>query len=224
MRLKTGFLMRSIAGYLHETPDSYLELENGQREVTITELELLAKLYHVHEIDILEGTADPVVWTETVEKEAELIPFFTIVDNYVKMAKLLEQAREQKPNRNRTEYKVVIAGSRDFNDYPLLKKSCDTILTGKIITHKIIVISGGARGADLLGERYARERGYEIRRFIPDWNKDGRSAGIIRNRKMIDIADGLIAFWDGISRGTRHSIETATRKGIVVNTIYFSNK
>ncbi len=117
------------------------------------------------------------------------------------------------------EFRVIIAGSRDFNDYQLLRDKCDAILSSKRQDSNIIIISGTARGADRLGERYARERGYEIRQFPADWLNDEKKAGPIRNAKMADNADALIAFWDAQSRGTKNMIETAKRKGLFIRTI-----
>ena len=114
---------------------------------------------------------------------------------------------------NKPEFRVIIAGTRDFNDYQLLCDKCDAILSAKRQDSNIIIISGTARGADRLGERYARERGYEIRQFPADWLNDEKKTGPIRNAKMADNADALIAFWDGQSRGPKNMIETAKRKG-----------
>jgi hypothetical protein len=121
--------------------------------------------------------------------------------------------------KSKPEFRVIIAGTRDFSDYQLLRDKCDAILSSKRQNSNIIVVSGTARGADRLGERYARERGYEIRQFPADWLNDEKKAGPIRNAKMADNADALIAFWDGQSRGTKNMIETAKRKGLVIRTI-----
>ena len=120
---------------------------------------------------------------------------------------------------NKPEFRVIIAGTRDFNDYQLLCDKCDAILSAKRQDSNIVIVSGTARGADRLGERYARERGYQIRQFPADWLNDEKKAGPIRNAKMADNADALIAFWDGQSRGTKNMIETAKRKGLVIRTI-----
>ena len=105
-------------------------------------------------------------------------------------------------------YRVIIAGSRTFDNYDLLKHTLDNYLIDK---PDAIVISGGARGADALGERYAKERGLKIERYPADWKKYGRAAGPIRNEQMAARGDALVAFWNGESRGTRHMIETAKR-------------
>ena len=121
------------------------------------------------------------------------------------------------------DFKVIIAGTRDFADYALLREKCDAILSNRRQNSNIVIVSGTARGADRLGERYARERGYQIQRFPADWDRDGNSAGPIRNAKMADNAHALIAFWDGHSRGTKNMIETAASKGLMVRTINYKN-
>jgi len=119
------------------------------------------------------------------------------------------------------DFRVIIAGTRDFSDYGLLKTKCDNILFDKSKACNITVVSGTARGADRLGERYARERGYRLKCFPADWDRDGNAAGPIRNAKMADNADALIAFWDGNSRGTQNMIETATEKNLAVRIINY---
>ena len=116
----------------------------------------------------------------------------------------------------RPSCKERIAGTRTFNDYSLLCSFCDNCLSRKELTHDIIVVSGTARGTDRLGERYAHEKGYEVKRFPADWNNNGRAAGVMRNTDMANYADALIAFWDGHSKGTLNMIETAKRKGLSV--------
>lgn len=119
------------------------------------------------------------------------------------------------------EFRVIIAGTRDFSNYELLKEKCDNILSTKRQDSNIVIVSGTAKGADRLGERYARERGFLLRRFPADWDKDGNKAGPIRNAKMADNADALIAFWDGTSRGTAHMIKTAKEKGLATRVINY---
>ena len=117
-------------------------------------------------------------------------------------------------------YKVIIAGSRDFTDYPLLCSFADQTLAGM---EDIEIVSGGARGADALGEQYARERGYALKVFPAEWKKWGAAAGPIRNGQMAGYADALIAFWDGSSSGTRDMIRKAEEKGLRVHVQMISN-
>ena len=114
--------------------------------------------------------------------------------------------------------KVIIAGGRDFNRYDLLKTKCDRILSK---TKDVIIVTGGAKGADKLGKLYAIENKLEYQTFIPDWDMYGKSAGIIRNELMGDFADVLIAFWDGESRGTKHMIDYMKKLNKPVRIIYY---
>jgi len=82
---------------------------------------------------------------------------------------------------------------------------CDALIGGGDVT----IFSGGADGTDLLGEQYAADRGYPIKKFPADWGLHGKAAGPIRNRQMAERADMLIAFWDGESPGTRNMLRTA---------------
>lgn len=109
--------------------------------------------------------------------------------------------------------KVIIAGGRDFEDYDRLCERCHTLLKP---FNEVEVVSGTARGADALGERYAKYRNYPIKRFKPNWSQ-GLAAGPIRNRAMADYADMLIAFWDGRSSGTRNMIDEASKRGLIVH-------
>ena len=118
-------------------------------------------------------------------------------------------------------YRVIIAGSRDFDDYGMLSKHCDRLLSQKLATHQIVIISGAARGADTLGEKYAHERGYAIEKYPADWKRDGKAAGPIRNAQMAKVADALIAFWDGNSRGTQNMIDLARLKPLPFRVVRF---
>lgn len=113
--------------------------------------------------------------------------------------------------------KVIIAGGRKFNDYEMLRSKCDFILSNQ---KHIEVVSGAAEGADKLGEKYAREKGFEIKRFQADWSK-GKSAGYKRNKQMAEYADALICFWDGESKGSKHMIDLATESNLKVKVIIY---
>lgn len=111
-------------------------------------------------------------------------------------------------------FRVIIAGSRDFNNYPLLRETMDKLLCN--ITDEITVVCGQARSADTLGEQYAMECGYSIAYFPADWKKYGKRAGYLRNEQMAQNADALAAFWNGESRGTRNMIELTRQYGLKV--------
>lgn len=98
--------------------------------------------------------------------------------------------------------KLAVVGSRSFNDYEFMKR---------ILQHYpcSCIVSGGAKGADRLAKRYAAENGIPIKEFLPNWNNLGKKAGFIRNRNIIEASDEVVAFWNGISRGTMHTIKLA---------------
>lgn len=129
------------------------------------------------------------------------------------------------------ELRVIIAGSRGFDNFPKLMNDCNDILS-KIANKnqdldKIRIVSGAARGADRLGEQYAKIAGYEVSRFLADWDGLGKRAGYVRNAEMAKfaVADGncgiLIAFWDGKSKGTKHMIDLAEKNGLEVHIVRF---
>lgn len=101
----------------------------------------------------------------------------------------------------------LVVGSRDFNDYFLMCKVLDHLLQNK---KYVVIVSGGAKGADKLAERYANERGYRLNVYPADWNRHGKSAGYKRNTHMHLVLSahkdkGVVAFWDGLSKGTAHN-------------------
>jgi hypothetical protein len=114
--------------------------------------------------------------------------------------------------------KVIIAGSRKFNNYELLCHTCNMEFN---LQTEIEIVSGTAYGADKLGERYAIEKGYPIKKFPADWDKYGKSAGYKRNEEMAKYADSLIVFWDGKSKGTKHMIDLANRYGLKITGVLF---
>ncbi len=109
--------------------------------------------------------------------------------------------------------RILIAGGRDYNNYPEAQEFIDSCLGELKNEYEIIIVSGCCRGADKLGERYAAEHGYKTERFPADWDTYGKSAGPIRNREMAKVSDIVICFWNGTSRGTKSMIEFAKKLG-----------
>ncbi len=107
--------------------------------------------------------------------------------------------------------RCIIAGSRTI-------KNLDIIMAAVVASNFDIwqVVSGGAAGVDLNGEKYAEGVGIPVKRFPANWKEYGLKAGYLRNVEMADNADALIAIWDGKSRGTKHMIDIATKKGLKV--------
>jgi hypothetical protein len=114
--------------------------------------------------------------------------------------------------------KLAIIGSRNFSDYESLK----TVIQGIESLNKIdLIISGGAKGADTLAERYAKENSIPIQIFYPEWDKYGKPAGVIRNTRIVNESDMILAIWDGKSIGTKDTIIKARKQGKPVQLYYF---
>ena len=108
--------------------------------------------------------------------------------------------------------KVAIIGGRNFTDYHFLKTTIQNWeeIHGSFTT----VVSGGASGADELGEKYADEFGKEKLIFLTDWKTHGKAAGPIRNTIIIDNSDAVLAFPTPTSRGTWDSVNKVKKKEI----------
>ena len=127
-----------------------------------------------------------------------------------------EYAGTDRPNKM---LKVIIAGSRDFNNYKLLEECVDKCLQRYTVADQLEIVSGGARGVDRLGERYAKERAIILKVMPADWNQYGKSAGYKRNAEMAEYATHCIAFWDGVSTGTGHMIDLAKRHNLALRVV-----
>ena len=75
------------------------------------------------------------------------------------------------------------------------------------------IVSGGAVGVDTCAENYARQNGLKFTLFLPEYERYGNAAPIVRNKKIVDYADKVIAFWDGSSKGTFSTIKYAQKVG-----------
>lgn len=112
--------------------------------------------------------------------------------------------------------KVAVIGSRGFNDYEMVCNELNSI------SHKIdVIVSGGAKGADQLGEKWAIDNNKETLIFKPDWVKYGKGAGLIRNQDIIKNSDYVFAFWDGKSKGTESSIKLCGKFNIPIKIINY---
>ncbi len=108
--------------------------------------------------------------------------------------------------------KVMFCGSRSINpDMDEVVDRCGFYVTD--------VISGGARGVDKAAEYWAKRNGIPTTIILPDWDTYGKSAGFRRNIEMVECADAVVAVWDGVSRGTAHSIDYAKKRGKPVHVI-----
>jgi len=106
---------------------------------------------------------------------------------------------------------TIIAGSRSCIEYNHILQAA-----AQAPWEITKIISGGARGADKLGEKYAQRMAIPMTVMYADWDKYGKRAGYLRNVEMGDAADALIALWDGQSKGTKHMIHIAKSKMLKV--------
>ena len=117
--------------------------------------------------------------------------------------------------------KVIIAGGRDFTNTQYAADVLVNLVEEDKLPDTFTVISGNARGADKVGEYLAKLYELPLEIYPADWNQYGKQAGYIRNTQMADIADALVAFWDGKSRGTAHMISTMEKQHKPVFVIHY---
>lgn len=116
--------------------------------------------------------------------------------------------------------RVIIAGGRDFADHERLARVLDDMYADHLRrtnSEQFSVVCGMARGADQLGHDWATFAGVAIEEYPAEWDKHGKAAGHKRNLQMALNAEVLVAFWDGMSSGTRDMIQTALAHGLEVH-------
>ena len=113
--------------------------------------------------------------------------------------------------------RVLISGSRIFDDERLLFSVLDDYFEIDNECQPLIIIHGGAKGADNIAARWAYDRKQKSEVFYPDWDKLGKAAGVVRNKQMLDSGvDIVFAFPRGEARGTKHMIKIAQEAGVRV--------
>ena len=99
--------------------------------------------------------------------------------------------------------KIAIVGSRGIN----------AVNISDYVTSTDEIVSGGAKGVDACAAQYARENGITLTEFLPEYERYGRAAPIVRNKRIVDYADKVIVFWDGSSKGALSVIKYAEKIG-----------
>lgn len=117
----------------------------------------------------------------------------------------------------------LVVGSRTFKDYDFLSSKLDSLLKNQ---DKVTIVSGGAYGADSLAEKYALDNDLPLVLFRANWDRDGNAAGFKRNARMHEYISqfekrGCVAFWDGISKGTKHNFDLAKKYNTPLKIIRF---
>jgi len=97
---------------------------------------------------------------------------------------------------------LAVVGSRNFSRLDLVSAALDSF-------GPCVVVTGGAKGVDQTAGYEAQRRGWTVKLFLPEWHLHGRQAGMLRNVQIVDHSDGVLVFWDGRSRGTKHSLDLA---------------
>ena len=113
----------------------------------------------------------------------------------------------------------MITGSRELCDNCAKKCVHETLTSIHAADTVHMLLSGHAQGVDRLAEDWATSRNISIRHFLPDWKQYGRGAGLMRNKNMIDEATGVVAFWNGTSKGTKRAIELASQQNKLINVV-----
>lgn len=116
-------------------------------------------------------------------------------------------------------YYLGVVGGRNFNDYDLMVEKLDTFIQSGV---EYVIVSGGADGADKLVERYAEQNGYDMIIYTPDWSK-GKKAGPLRNQRIVDKSNEIVAFWDGKTPGTKSTIQLARKAKKIIHIVKYSD-
>jgi hypothetical protein len=163
------------------------------------------------------------LWKQTMSDTPARQALITLVDRYIKEGALTLScwcepapchAGIIKASINwlieaRNMYRVAVVGSRGWKDQKLVNHVLDQYKGLNMNKNGMMLISGGADGADAMAADYALENVIRIFEIIPDWKQYGRSAGYKRNHEIWNMAHEGVAFWDGHSEGTEHSFQIA---------------
>ena len=109
--------------------------------------------------------------------------------------------------------RIVVAGCRNYENYDEAKAYIEMCIREIRKEYTLVFLSGGCRGADSLGERFALENGFHAEHYYANWKQYGKSAGPRRNLLMASTCDFVICFWDGQSHGTASLISCAKKLG-----------
>ena len=107
--------------------------------------------------------------------------------------------------------KLAVVGSRGFPDRNEVRRYLNNLDGGGIVSNIGQIISGGAAGPDTWAQEWAKENGIPFMLYPAQWDLYGKRAGAIRNDMIVKAADWVTAFWDGVSPGTRITIDLALK-------------
>lgn len=115
--------------------------------------------------------------------------------------------------------RVAIVGSRNIEN----EENIYELLCRHIPANTTEIVSGGATGIDTLAEVYAEKNRLHLTVFKPDYKSFGKRAPLVRNEEIIRYAQYVLAFWDGSSHGTAHTVATCVTLGVPVKVIPLEN-
>jgi hypothetical protein len=107
-----------------------------------------------------------------------------------------------------TDERVAIIGSRGFAARWKVEEYIDEL------AHDTVIVSGGAPGVDTWAHEYALKCEHPTELYRADWQEHGKKAGYLRNQLIVSKVDRVVAFWDGVSKGTKHTIDLALKSGV----------
>ena len=196
-------------GFSLEQPGTKLikDREGDFTEVTVGDMTAGSKPTGIAgEIQDIYRTGDPTTVKQRVQD------FLNQKDPTGELRQTAAEQQELAIKKDATRpLNVIVAGGRNYSDYKTVKAKLDDFRSTLKPGREINIISGGATGADSLGERYAKENNLDIRRFSADWNQHGKAAGPIRNEQMAAEGDVLISFPGGT--GTKNMIKNMRSRG-----------
>jgi hypothetical protein len=113
-------------------------------------------------------------------------------------------------------YRILVTGSRDWDDPKVIYRALGEA-RGDTPHDRVVLVHGGARGADAMAARYAEAMDWGVEACEADWQRHGKAAGFIRNAEMVSLgADVCLAFIRNSSRGATHCADAAEKAGIPV--------
>lgn len=114
--------------------------------------------------------------------------------------------------------RILICGGRFYNEEHMIRDRVVYLDPA----HDVVIHGGCRSGADAIADKWARFYGLEVEVYLADWDSHGRAAGPIRNQRMLDEGkpDLVLAFWDGVSPGTKDMIKRAHAAGVPVEIVY----
>lgn len=230
-----GKEMIHIDGYVYFCEDADANGEDPYRHVQFCDVYIpVEKIGDRDYIDHVEELAKQYI-DDISEEEADARIQSYLDDGYIAIPpkQVIQKTGSDTPvpGHNKTDDKendrplyLLIVGSRTFSDRGLLFEKADEAVGGR---KNVTIVSGGAKGADTLAEQYADSRGFEKKIFPAKWDLFGKQAGYIRNREMhkflSDKEDRMcLAFWNGVSRGTKHNFELAEEFGTPLVVVRFT--